>query len=249
MTDSAVVTAVRDLLTVPVRDDSAGYLDLLEPERSGRSPSQRLMENPLFAAVYERAWRPVFTRLFSLGGSATLVAGRQLTERLARPGDRRVLDVACGPGTYTAGFARDLTGDGFCVGLDFSAPMLARAVADNAASRVVYVRGDAHRIPFPDDTFDSVSCLAALYLISDPLRVVDEMVRVVAPGGEVAVFTSVQTTLSSLPGTRPALGMSGFRVFGRDEITGRLHAAGMTDIRQTVTGQGQYVVATAPETA
>ncbi len=247
MTDADARAAVRDLLTVPVRDESAGYLDLLEPERSGRSPSQRLMENPVFAAVYERAWRPVFTRLFSLGGTSTLVAGERLTERLARRGDRRILDVACGPGNYTDRFARDLTGDGFCVGLDFSTPMLARAVVDNAAPRAVYVRGDAHHIPFPDGTFDSVCCLAALYLIGDPLTVVDEMVRVVAPGGEIAIFTSVQTTLSSLPGARPALGLSGFRIFGRDEITGRLSAAGMRDIRQQITGQGQYVIATAPD--
>ncbi|GAA1909113.1 Methyltransferase domain-containing protein [Williamsia serinedens] len=246
MTDPAVRQAVRDLLTVPVRDESAGYLDLLEPERSGRSPSQRLMENSVFAAVYERAWRPVFTRLFSLGGTSTLVAGRALTGRLGRPGDRRVLDVACGPGNFTDRFARDLTGDGFCVGLDFSTPMLARAVADNDAPRAVYVRGDAHHIPFPDGSFDSVCCLAALYLIGDPLRVVDEMVRVVAPGGEVAVFTSVQTTLSSVPGARQALGMGGFRIFGRDEITDRLTAAGMRDVRQQITGQGQYVLATAP---
>lgn len=246
MTDPVVLEAVRELLTTPVRDESAGYLDLLEPERSGRSPSQRLMENPVFAAVYERAWRPFFTRLFSLGGTSTLVAGRELTRRLARPGDRRVLDVACGPGTYTAEFARDLTGDGFCVGLDFSTPMLGRAVADNDATRAVYVRGDAHHIPFPDATFDSVCCLAALYLIGDPLRVVDEMVRVVAPGGEVAIFTSVSTALSSVPGARQAMGIGGFRIFGRHEITDRLTAAGMTDVRQQITGQGQYVVATAP---
>jgi ubiquinone/menaquinone biosynthesis C-methylase UbiE len=246
VTDPAALDAVRDLLTAPVRTESAGYLDLLEPERSGRSPTQRVMENPVFAAVYERAWRPVFTRLFSFGGTSTLVAGQRLTEHLARPGDRRILDVACGPGNYTDRFARDLTGDGFCVGLDFSAPMLARAVVDNRAPRAVYVRGDAHRIPFPDDTFDSVCCLAALYLIGDPMQVVDEMVRVVAPGGELAVFTSVETILSAVPGTRTALSLGGFRIFGRDEITDHLTAAGMRDVRQQITGQGQYVTARAP---
>ncbi|MFD0926105.1 class I SAM-dependent methyltransferase [Williamsia deligens] len=207
------------------------------------------MENPVFAAVYERAWRPTFTRLFSLGGTSTLIAGKELTDRLARGGDRRILDVACGPGTYTAQFARDLTGDGVCVGLDFSAPMLGRAVADNAAPRAVYVRGDAHRLPFADGTFDTVSCLAALYLISEPMQVIDEMVRVLAPGGEIAIFTSVRTALTALPPTRIVGAIGGYRVFGRREITARLAAAGMVDIRQTITGQGQYVVATAPPRA
>ncbi len=234
---------IRDLLTVPVRDESAGYLDVLDPPEAAASLSLRVMQNPVFAEIYERAWRPIFTRLFSFGGTSTVEHDRALTKRLSRPGDRMVLDVTCGPGNYTRRFAADLTGDGLSVGIDFSAPMVTRAVRDNSGPRTGYVRGDAHALPFADDTFDTVVCLAALYLITDPLKVVDELARVVAPGGEVAVFTTVRTAITAIPGLGLANRVSGFRIFGRRDITDRLAAAGLVDIEQTITGQGQFVTA------
>ncbi|WP_076478828.1 class I SAM-dependent methyltransferase [Williamsia sterculiae] len=204
------------------------------------------MQNPMFAGFYERAWRPAFTRLFSLGGEATADVDRELVEHLGRPGERRILDVACGPGNYTARLGERLTGDGCCIGLDFSAPMLRQAVADNSGERVAYVRGDAHRLPFPDDSFDAVVCLAALYLIPDPKVVIAELMRVLQPGGEIAVFTTVRTRLSGLPGVQSVVGLTGLHIFGRHEITRQLQRAGIADVEQTITGQAQYVRAYKP---
>ncbi len=76
---TAATARNRDVLTVPVRDDSAGYLDVLDPPRAAPSLSLRVMQNPLFAEVYERTWRPIFTRLFSFGGSSTIGHDRALT--------------------------------------------------------------------------------------------------------------------------------------------------------------------------
>ena len=98
-------------------------------------------------------------------------------------------------------------------------------------------------MPFADNTFDVVTCLAALYLIPDPLPVVDELVRVTAPGGEIVVFTSVTTPLTSFPGVRPLAGASGYRIFDDHEIVERLRRAGLDDVEQTITGQGQFVLA------
>lgn len=67
-----------------------------------------------------------------------------------------------------------------------------------------------------------------------------------APQGEVAVFTSLRTPLTSLPGTSFVAGLSGYHLFERHEVTDRLRAAGLVDIEQTVTGQGQYVTARKP---
>ena len=210
------------------------------------SLAQRAMNNPLLSDVYERLWRPMFTRLFSFGGSSTEVTDRALVAYLSRPGDRTILDVACGPGNYTRRLSTELTGDGRCIGIDFSPTMLAKAVATNSGERVSYIRGDAHSVPFGDNTFDSVICLAALYLIPDPLPVLDELVRVTKPGGEVAVFTSVATDLSSLPGVQAVASLTGYRIFGRTEIIDRLKAAGAVDVEQTITGQGQFVLARLP---
>ncbi|EGD55467.1 class I SAM-dependent methyltransferase [Gordonia neofelifaecis] len=210
------------------------------------SIAQRLMGNPAFSQIYERLWRPAFTRGFSLGGSETADYDRALRAYLARPGDRLVLDIACGPGNYSEDAARGLTGDGRYVGLDFSASMLAEAQRAHRLPRIAYVRGDAHRLPVPDSTVDTVLCLAALYLIPDPLPVLDEMARVVKPGGELIVFTSVKASIAALPGAESVVGLSGLRIFGRREIVARLEALGMEHVEQTITGVGQYVHARRP---
>ncbi|MEE3849833.1 class I SAM-dependent methyltransferase [Gordonia sp. LSe1-13] len=205
---------------------------------------QRVMHNAVFSQVYEHIWRPTFTRLFSLGGTGTADFDRALTAYLTRPGDRLVLDVACGPGNYTRRIADGLTGDGRCVGVDYSPPMLRQAAQTNRTDRTMYIRADGHALPFADNTFDTVTCLAALYLIPDALPVVDELVRVTRPGGEVVIFTSVRTGLTSFPGAVATVGSTGYRIFDRHEIVDRLRAAGADHIEQTITGQGQYVLGT-----
>lgn len=205
------------------------------------SPAARLMHNRAFSQIYEHLWRPLFTRGFSLGGSSTLDYDRALRAYLARPGDRRVLDIACGPGNYAQDASRGLTGDGAYVGLDFSRAMLTQAARDNVSERVTFLRGDAHRLPFASESFDTVTCLAALYLIDDPLAVLDEMVRVTAPGGELIVFTSVRASIAGLPGAAAAAGLVGLRLFSRTEILDRLAAHELVQVEQTITGVGQYV--------
>lgn len=247
---TTAVERVRALLD-PARvsgpiDERRGYIDLLGPPETAASSSLWVMQNPVFAAVYEKAWRPVFTRLYSLGGTSAANFDRRLVTHLGRPGDRTILDVACGPGNYTRRLSAKLTGDGVCIGLDLSVPMMERAVADNSGERVVYVRGDAHRLPFADESIDTVCCLAALYLISDPHKVIDELARVVAPGGEVAVFTSLRTLLTWSRLVNKVAQRSGYHLFGRDDVTDRLRAAGLVDIEQTITGQAQYVTARKP---
>ena len=211
------------------------------------SVAARLMHSRAFSQIYETLWRPLFTRGFSLGGSSTLDYDRALRAYLARPGDRRVLDIACGPGNYAGDASRGLSGDGAYVGLDYSRAMLSQAARDNVSERVTFLRGDAHRLPFASESFDTVTCLAALYLIDDPMLVLDEMVRVTAPGGELIVFTSVRASIAALPGAPTVAGLTGLRVFERTEILDRLHAHELIHVEQTVTGVGQYVLARKPQ--
>ena len=85
-----------------------------------------------------------------------------------------MLDVACGTGNFTRDFARTVGPDGLAVGIDASATMLTRAVADTDPpagwTRSRYVRGDAQELPFRDHSFDAVCCFAALHLFADPMR-------------------------------------------------------------------------------
>ena len=92
-----------------------------------------------------------------------------------------VLEVGCGTGVIAA----ELTSlsPGQMVGLDVDSEFLdyARRQGDGTA----YLRGDAHRLPFADDSFDAVVCHYLLLWLEDPAQALQEMARVVRPGGGV----------------------------------------------------------------
>jgi SAM-dependent methyltransferase len=237
----------------PVRVDDAapgagGYVDLLgEDDPTGAHPGQRLMINRVLPLIYERLWRPLGTRIF-LGAMGPGMRGehRIALEMLALERDDRVLDVACGPGNFTRTFARAAP-EGVVVGLDASKPMLDRAVVENNPPNVSYVRGDAHELPFRDDSFDAICCFAALYFIDDPLVAVDEMVRVLAPGGRMALMTSVNRGMLSTEVMNALVRRgTGVRVFGRDELVDALRERGLTVGEQRVAGLAQFVSASRP---
>jgi ubiquinone/menaquinone biosynthesis C-methylase UbiE len=226
-----------------------GYLDLLgDAPRGSASLSQRLMRSRGLPLIYERFWRPIGVRLFTGAVGVNGALERRATDELLRlSSDELVLDVACGPGNITRRLLASLNDDGFVVGVDASPTMLEQAVRDTHSPNAAYVRCDAQRLPFRDAAFDAVSCYAALYLMDDPFAAIDEMVRVLAPGGRIAVLTSCQRGPEVL---RIAAGLftapGGIRVFGRDEINDAFAAAGLTDIRQQVTGFAQFVGARKP---
>ena len=221
-----------------------GYADVLgDDDPTGRGVGQRAMISGLVPRIYERVWRPVLAPL--------LMAGRRDERALAlemlaiEPGDA-VLDVGCGPGNFTRAFAR-ASGDGLVVGLDASRTMLEQAARESNPPNVRYVRADAAALPFPDASFDAVCCFAALYFIEEPLRAIDEMVRVLAPGGRIALLSSVAR------GPVPAGAVdavvrraTGTRVFGPDELTGALARHGLTAIDRRLAGAAQFVSARAP---
>jgi SAM-dependent methyltransferase len=230
-----------------------GYLDLLgeqSPPSTGRA--QDLMLTRALPVVYERAWRPAWGRVL-LGLTGGGMADERRIARLLLgilPGDR-VLDLACGPGNFTRDFARAAGSDGLVVGLDASPTMLTRAVRDTdgevaegapGTAPVAFARGDAGRLPFADGSFDAACCFAALHLFPDPEAALDELARVLAPGGRIAILTSCRFRSAPLRAVESLAGrLSGMRLFEPDEITDALAARGFTDVRRRVAGVAQYV--------
>lgn len=205
---------------------------------------QRAMQSRLLPHIYEAVWRPIGFTAAQFGRS-TAEEARRVSELLDLEPSDRVLDVACGPGNTTRRLLAELGPQGHVTGVDMSETMLARAKADTADPRADYVYGDAAALPFEDASFDAVSCLGALYLMSDPMGALDEFARVLAPGGRVVVLTSVRRGPDALqPVVDLALWPSGLRAFGRDEVTDRLRRKGLKVRPAEVAGVFQLVSAT-----
>lgn len=249
---TGALAAVRELLDPGrLREEpavSAGYLDLVGGvDPTGPHPGQRLMESGALARIYERVWRPFWSRVL-IGMIGPGMRGEQeLAERMLElsPGDR-VLDVGCGPGNFTRRFA-EATEGGLAVGLDASRPMLARAIEEGVRPNLAYVRGDASALPFRDHSFDAVCCFAALHLVAQPWRALDEIVRVLAPGGRLALLTSCSRgPLPAWPVDLAVRGLGGIRIFGREELTGALRERGLEQVGQRLSGLAQFVSARRP---
>ena len=115
---------------------------------------------------------------------------RFLVSRMeAGPADT-VLDVATG----TAAVAIELARGSGCrvVGLDQSTEMLVagrnRVEAAGLGDRIELVEGEAERLPFVDASFDGLTFTYLLRYVSDPLATLEELARVVRPGGTIAML-------------------------------------------------------------
>ncbi len=225
--------------------EGAPYLDLIEGELESTGATQDLMRSTFVPQIYERYWRP------ALGQVAKGLRGPGMAEeiRIARlllglsPGDR-VLDIACGPGNFARAFARAVGESGLVVGIDASRTMLDRGAEElrrAGVANLALVRGDAGALPFIDASFDAVCCFAALHLFADPFAGLDEMTRVLAPGGRIALMTSVQRQLGPRGPLKPlAERVSGMRVFGQDEVVSALQARGFDELHQRLSGLVQF---------
>jgi SAM-dependent methyltransferase len=254
-TSTDALDRVRELLSPEAASrppNEAGFIDLLDDDLESTGITQDLMVTSLVPAIYERYWRP------ALGRVAKGITGPGMAEeiRIARlllglGEGETVLDVACGPGNFSREFARAVGPDGLIIGFDASRTMLERGAAENADAGVdnlVFVRGDATALPFVDARFDAACCFAALHLFADPFAALDEMRRVLAPGGRIALMTSVRRQLTLRP-LKPVIERtSGMRLFESDQVIEALEQRGFVGIHQRLSGMVQFVGGRLPTT-
>jgi demethylmenaquinone methyltransferase / 2-methoxy-6-polyprenyl-1,4-benzoquinol methylase len=113
---------------------------------------------------------------------------RHMIDHVVEDNPLTVLDVATGP----AGVALQLADrtDATIIGIDLSGDMLRRGRLNVAAAgrddRVVLVRGQGERLPFPAASFDALTFTYLLRYVSDPAATVAELARVVRPGGTMS---------------------------------------------------------------
>jgi demethylmenaquinone methyltransferase/2-methoxy-6-polyprenyl-1,4-benzoquinol methylase len=118
---------------------------------------------------------------------------RSAIEALRLPPGSAGLDAGCGVGLPALVLAEAVGPGGHVTGLDVRQEFVpyATTIAERASlsDRVSFRKGDVSRLPFDDDVFDwawSVDCVG--YAPMEPLALVKELVRVVRPGGTVAIM-------------------------------------------------------------
>jgi ubiquinone/menaquinone biosynthesis C-methylase UbiE len=113
-------------------------------------------------------------------------AQTQLLEMAELKAGQRVLDVACGTGLVTFPAAEQVGSDGEIVGTDISDEMVAsaRQIADERGiHNTTFARMDAEDLQTPDLHFDVALCALGLMYVPDPVKGVQEMLRVLKDGG------------------------------------------------------------------
>jgi ubiquinone/menaquinone biosynthesis C-methylase UbiE len=121
--------------------------------------------------------------------------------RLAFDQVREALDVGCGVGHWAQVLASALPGHTKVTGVDRDPLWIEKATERVAAlgisHRFQYRLSDAQTLPFPDTSFDLVTCQTLLIHVADPGAIIAEMARVTRPGGLVlaAEPNNVSTSL------------------------------------------------------
>ncbi len=121
----------------------------------------------------------------------------QTIRRMDLKAGERVLDLGCGAGWATRILAKAVEGEsngkhGVAVGIDVADEMIARARANaKDIENVQYVWGSAAEIPWADGFFDKVLSVESFYYYPDQEKVLDEIHRVMAPGGKLYILINL----------------------------------------------------------
>jgi SAM-dependent methyltransferase len=135
------------------------------------------------------AYEDVFVRALTQQWSPRVAEAAEI-----RPG-QRVLDVACGTGVLAREAAARVGPAGSVAGIDLDEGML--AVAARLAPAIEWRQGRAESLPYPDRSFDAVVSQFGLMFFADRRLALREMMRVLVPGGRLAV--AVWDSLEHMP--------------------------------------------------
>ena len=128
-----------------------------------------------------RRWAPVYDYTFGQVADA----GRKHAVRMINKRKGRVLEVGVGTGLSLPAYGKHLT----ITGIDLSPEMLEKAMGKVAKKKLDNVDGlhemDASALGFADESFDTVVAMYVMTVVPDPVKVMRELERVCAPGGEV----------------------------------------------------------------
>lgn len=155
-------------------------------ERQGEEHDGNREQRALWNGSAGRAWvdrQAVLDRLFQPFEDL-------LFETVPHGAGHRVLDVGCGTGSTTLAAARRVGADGYCLGIDVSAPMIAaaRARAEAAAARAAFACADAQRHAFVAASFDLIVSRFGVMFFDDPVSAFANLRRAARDGGHLRMI-------------------------------------------------------------
>lgn len=177
---------------------------------------------------------------------------RTFRDVLQRP-DAQVLDLCCGTGDMTFALHRRMNG-GVIFGADFSHAMLVRAEEKSGGRKIRWIEADALNLPFAPEMFQLVTSAFGFRNLANYDRGLQEIYRVLAPGGEVGildfgepkgligkfyrvyfrqVLPRIGTMISGVRGPYAYLPASVLRFPSPEEMLQRMRAAGFSDVSWT----------------
>jgi ubiquinone/menaquinone biosynthesis C-methylase UbiE len=138
-----------------------------------------------------------FTRQAKQFATSAAITATELTARFVDAVDAgpntTILDVACGPGIVTAALAAKARA---VVAFDLTPEMLLQArdrCAKAGLTNVTFEQGNATALPFPDNNFDGVVTRLSVHHFDTPRLVLNEMFRVLRPGGKLVLADVVSS--------------------------------------------------------
>jgi ubiquinone/menaquinone biosynthesis C-methylase UbiE/uncharacterized protein YbaR (Trm112 family) len=225
--------------TYPITEGIPDFI-LEELSRSTDPVLRRMRFIDRMGRIYEtRLWYPIVLNLYGGFRSPSFAQLVSIVSEKVQSTKGRVLDIACGPGTYGRRIASPSEE---VFGIDISMGMLrqgAAYVAREGNPNVHFARARVEALPFEAGVFDAALCCGSLHLFADTVIALREMARVMKPAAILAVFTFAAGDGGILKYRRVrewSRRRHGLHVFELSEMEQYLTASGFQDFQPEISG-------------
>jgi ubiquinone/menaquinone biosynthesis C-methylase UbiE len=159
-------------------------------------------------------------------------------DKLHLTGQDRLLEIGCGGGVFLDMALRSINE---AAAIDHSPDMIALAGERNRGAikegRLELKQGDAAALPWPDNSFSCVASTNVFFFLPEPYKVLEEIRRVLAPGGRLVISTMSKSWKSQIWRIFP------LRLYTDQELTNLLQQAGFKNSQVTTYPDKMHQVA------
>ncbi|GMA69841.1 demethylmenaquinone methyltransferase [Leuconostoc litchii] len=121
---------------------------------------------------------------------------QKVMNKMVFPNEAQIIDLATGTADWAIALAENSDVKTKIVGLDFSEAMLAvgqtKVDLSDYSEKITLVQGDVMALDLPDNRFDIVTIGFGLRNLPDPKKGIDEMYRILKPGGQLVILETSQ---------------------------------------------------------